>query len=67
MPDRISGFLKVTRPNVYCEACLSRSLAIPIEEVGSEVSALEKKKAAYTTERRACTMCGIVTWVIGAN
>ena len=66
MPARIASFLRNTRPNAYCDACLATSLGIDARVVAREAKLLIES-GKYEQARRVCSYCGGVQMVIRAT
>jgi hypothetical protein len=63
MPARVSGFLRNTAPNAYCDTCLSVALGIDVRTVARETAMLAET-AEFERSRRLCSYCGSVQTVI---
>ncbi len=65
MPDRVSAFLTVRRPNRFCDDCIGESLELKREDVRKGSSALETTDSFHRA-LGICSMCGKekkVTWL----
>ena len=64
-PSRIATFLRNTRPNAYCEHCLSTALGIERRTVGREMALLGHQRD-FEQARGVCSLCGSVQPLIAA-